>query len=200
MDNNLYVIYPALFFEMFYNVFPLTVFLDPPRNLTVLSSGKEGQLNVSWLPPLLKYMDDSMIYEVRYAVEGSNMGKVLHFMRPLALLEWAVVFCFLFKLTGELSFEGGGHKGQHDAGFAWLTVRHQIQGVGPCQTRWCYLQRLLECMDRACACSHTAQWYMLFNASWKYNQCMKHFKPNTWFIALFSIRIVSTQLYRNSWC
>ncbi|XP_043091088.1 erythropoietin receptor [Puntigrus tetrazona] len=50
--------------------------LDPPRNLTVMSSGKEGQLNVSWLPPPLKYMDDSMIYEVRYAVEGSNMGKV----------------------------------------------------------------------------------------------------------------------------
>ncbi|XP_056610009.1 erythropoietin receptor [Triplophysa dalaica] len=52
------------------------LFLDPPRNLTVVSSGKEGQLNVSWLPPLLKYMDDSMIYEVRYAVEGSHMGKV----------------------------------------------------------------------------------------------------------------------------
>uniref|UniRef100_A0A673FKK5 Erythropoietin receptor-like n=1 Tax=Sinocyclocheilus rhinocerous TaxID=307959 RepID=A0A673FKK5_9TELE len=51
-------------------------FLDPPRNLTVMSSGKEGQLNVSWLPPLLKYIDDSMIYEVRYAVEGNNMGKV----------------------------------------------------------------------------------------------------------------------------
>lgn len=52
------------------------LFLDPPRNLTVVSSGKEGQLNVSWLPPLLKYMDDSMIYEVRYAVEGRHVGKV----------------------------------------------------------------------------------------------------------------------------
>uniref|UniRef100_A0A671S1P7 Erythropoietin receptor-like n=1 Tax=Sinocyclocheilus anshuiensis TaxID=1608454 RepID=A0A671S1P7_9TELE len=52
------------------------LFLDSPRNLTVMSSEKEGQLNVSWLPPLLKYIDDSMIYEVRYAVEGSNMGKV----------------------------------------------------------------------------------------------------------------------------
>ncbi|KAK7175311.1 hypothetical protein R3I93_002269 [Phoxinus phoxinus] len=51
-------------------------FVDPPRNLTVMSSGKEGQLNVSWLPPLLKHMDDIMIYEVRYAVEGSHMGKV----------------------------------------------------------------------------------------------------------------------------
>ncbi|KAK9978457.1 hypothetical protein ABG768_020208 [Culter alburnus] len=50
--------------------------LDPPSNLTVMSSGKEGQLNVSWLPPPLKHMDDSMIYEVRYAVEGSHMGKV----------------------------------------------------------------------------------------------------------------------------
>lgn len=61
------------------DAFPLLVFLDPPRNLTVVSSGKEGQLNVSWLPPLLKYMDDSMIYEVRYAVEGSHAGKVRAF-------------------------------------------------------------------------------------------------------------------------
>ncbi|XP_077069860.1 erythropoietin receptor isoform X1 [Siphateles boraxobius] len=52
------------------------IFVDPPRNLTVMSSGKEGQLNVSWLPPPLKYMEDSMIFEVRYAVEGSQMGKV----------------------------------------------------------------------------------------------------------------------------
>ncbi|XP_051988299.1 erythropoietin receptor-like [Xyrauchen texanus] len=51
-------------------------FLDPPRNLTVVSSRKEGQLNVSWLPPPLKYMDDSMIYEVRFAVEGSHLSKV----------------------------------------------------------------------------------------------------------------------------
>nr|ALZ45386.1 erythropoietin receptor [Ptychobarbus kaznakovi] len=51
-------------------------FLDPPRNLTVMSSGKEGQMNVSWWPPPVKYLYDSVIYEVRYAVEGSNMGKV----------------------------------------------------------------------------------------------------------------------------
>ncbi|NP_001036799.1 erythropoietin receptor precursor [Danio rerio] len=49
---------------------------DPPRNVTVWSSGKEGQLNVSWLPPAVKYIDDSLIYEVRYAVEDSHMGKV----------------------------------------------------------------------------------------------------------------------------
>lgn len=68
-----------------YDGFPLSVFLDPPRNLTVVSSGKEGQLNVSWLPPLLKYMDDSMIYEVRYAVEGSHMGKVRPFLSYASL-------------------------------------------------------------------------------------------------------------------
>ncbi|XP_026862445.2 erythropoietin receptor [Electrophorus electricus] len=45
--------------------------LDPPANLSVVSTGKLGQLNVSWLPPALKYMDDSMMYEVRYVVEGS---------------------------------------------------------------------------------------------------------------------------------
>ncbi|XP_076844747.1 erythropoietin receptor [Brachyhypopomus gauderio] len=49
--------------------------LDPPANLSAVSTGKPGQLNVSWLPPALKYMDDSMMYEVRYGVEGRGRRK-----------------------------------------------------------------------------------------------------------------------------
>ncbi|XP_067332046.1 erythropoietin receptor [Channa argus] len=50
--------------------------LDPPANVTVSSTGQQGQLNVSWVPPPLKYMDDSMIYEVSYAVADSHLEQV----------------------------------------------------------------------------------------------------------------------------
>ncbi|XP_017575717.1 erythropoietin receptor [Pygocentrus nattereri] len=49
--------------------------LDPPANVTVVRTRLQRQLNVTWLPPALKYMDDSMMYEVRYVVEGSPMRK-----------------------------------------------------------------------------------------------------------------------------
>lgn len=52
------------------------VLLDPPANVTVSSTGKQGQLSVSWLPPSLRYMDDSMMYEVSYAVADSNVWQV----------------------------------------------------------------------------------------------------------------------------
>lgn len=54
----------------------LVFLLDPPANVTVGSTGQQGQLNVSWVPPPLKYMDDSMMYEVRYSTVDSNVGKV----------------------------------------------------------------------------------------------------------------------------
>ncbi|XP_026204542.1 erythropoietin receptor isoform X2 [Anabas testudineus] len=50
--------------------------LDPPANVTVSSTGQQGQLSVSWLPPSLKYMDDSMMYQVSYATADSHMGQV----------------------------------------------------------------------------------------------------------------------------
>uniref|UniRef100_A0A4W5PQT7 Erythropoietin receptor n=1 Tax=Hucho hucho TaxID=62062 RepID=A0A4W5PQT7_9TELE len=50
--------------------------LDPPSNLTLTSTGTQGQLKASWLPPSLKYMGDSMMYEVSYAMAGSHIGKV----------------------------------------------------------------------------------------------------------------------------
>ncbi|MEQ2254554.1 hypothetical protein ILYODFUR_004881 [Ilyodon furcidens] len=54
----------------------LLFLLDPPKNVTVSTTGHQGQLNVSWVPPSLKYMDDSMIYEVLYALADSHVGQV----------------------------------------------------------------------------------------------------------------------------
>ncbi|XP_064170889.1 erythropoietin receptor [Anguilla rostrata] len=54
----------------------LVFLLDPPANLTVTRTGKKGQLRLSWLPPSLKHMTDSMMYEVSYALAGSRMGKL----------------------------------------------------------------------------------------------------------------------------
>ncbi|XP_017291147.1 erythropoietin receptor [Kryptolebias marmoratus] len=54
----------------------LVFLLDPPENVTVSSTGHQGQLNVSWLPPSLKYMDDSVIYEIIYAPADSHVGQV----------------------------------------------------------------------------------------------------------------------------
>ncbi|AWP18441.1 putative erythropoietin receptor [Scophthalmus maximus] len=54
----------------------LLFLLDPPANVTVSGTGKQGQLNVSWLPPPLKYMADSMMYEVSYAAADSHVGQV----------------------------------------------------------------------------------------------------------------------------
>ncbi|KAE8283655.1 Thrombopoietin receptor [Larimichthys crocea] len=54
----------------------LVFFLDPPANVTVSSTGQQGQLNVSWIVPPLKYMDDSMMYEVSYATVDSHIWKV----------------------------------------------------------------------------------------------------------------------------
>ncbi|XP_061568046.1 erythropoietin receptor [Cololabis saira] len=54
----------------------LVFLLNPPANVTVSSTGQQGQLNVSWVPPPLKYLDDSMIYEVIYAPADSQVGQV----------------------------------------------------------------------------------------------------------------------------
>ncbi|CAJ1075394.1 erythropoietin receptor [Xyrichtys novacula] len=54
----------------------LVFLLDPPANVTVSRPGQQGQLNVSWVPPPLKYMDDSMMYEVSYATADSHMWQV----------------------------------------------------------------------------------------------------------------------------
>uniref|UniRef100_H3C7D4 Fibronectin type-III domain-containing protein n=1 Tax=Tetraodon nigroviridis TaxID=99883 RepID=H3C7D4_TETNG len=50
--------------------------LDPPANVTVTNTRKQGQLNVTWVPPPLKYMDDSMMYEVSYSAMDSHVMQV----------------------------------------------------------------------------------------------------------------------------
>lgn len=45
--------------------------------MTVTNTTKQGQLNVTWVPPNLKYMDDSMMYEVSYSVVGSHGMQVM---------------------------------------------------------------------------------------------------------------------------
>ncbi|KAK3553257.1 hypothetical protein QTP86_032786 [Hemibagrus guttatus] len=52
-----------------------SILLDPPTNLTVVSTGKQGELMVSWLPPAVKYVVDSLIYEIRYVAKGIPMRK-----------------------------------------------------------------------------------------------------------------------------
>ena len=61
---------------MHFPTLSLSVLLDPPANITVVRTKQQGQLNVTWLPPAVKYIDDSMMYEVRYVREGSPMRKV----------------------------------------------------------------------------------------------------------------------------
>ncbi|KAK7940178.1 hypothetical protein WMY93_003504 [Mugilogobius chulae] len=50
--------------------------LDPPTNLTVRNTAQPGQVDVSWVPPRLKYMDDSMMYEIIYTPMDGHIGQV----------------------------------------------------------------------------------------------------------------------------
>lgn len=54
------------------------VLLNPPANVSV--SPGQDQLNVTWLPPALKYMDDSMMYEVSYTAADSHFWQVTRFI------------------------------------------------------------------------------------------------------------------------
>ncbi|XP_077474185.1 erythropoietin receptor isoform X2 [Stigmatopora argus] len=49
--------------------------LDPPTKVTLSTKGQHNELNVSWIPPL-KRMDDSLLYEVSYAMAGSHVPQV----------------------------------------------------------------------------------------------------------------------------
>ncbi|XP_029014469.1 erythropoietin receptor isoform X2 [Betta splendens] len=50
--------------------------LDPPANVTVSSAGQRCQLHARWLPPPIKYMDDSLMYQVSYAAAGGGAEQV----------------------------------------------------------------------------------------------------------------------------
>ncbi|XP_056466114.1 erythropoietin receptor [Gadus chalcogrammus] len=54
----------------------LAFLLDPPRNLSVSQTEQQGQLRVSWVPPEVKYMSDSMMYEVSYAPANGGLPQV----------------------------------------------------------------------------------------------------------------------------
>lgn len=54
----------------------VAVLLDPPANVTVSTTTQKGELNVSWVPPSLKYMEDTMMYEVSYAAADGHSGQV----------------------------------------------------------------------------------------------------------------------------
>ncbi|XP_059204455.1 erythropoietin receptor [Centropristis striata] len=54
----------------------LVFLLNPPSNVTVGRTGRQGQLNVSWVPPPLRYMGDSMMYQVSYTPEDQHLGQV----------------------------------------------------------------------------------------------------------------------------
>ncbi|XP_028310892.1 erythropoietin receptor isoform X2 [Gouania willdenowi] len=65
--------------ELIYNrslLIELVFLLDPPSNVTVTNTGQQ-QLNISWVPPPLKYMDDSMMYEVAYAPVDTHLDQVI---------------------------------------------------------------------------------------------------------------------------
>ncbi|XP_053707979.1 erythropoietin receptor isoform X2 [Synchiropus splendidus] len=52
------------------------ILLDPPVNVTVTRTGQQGQLMVRWLPPPLKYMDDSMMYQVAFSEADAPAAQV----------------------------------------------------------------------------------------------------------------------------
>ncbi|XP_077414658.1 erythropoietin receptor [Vanacampus margaritifer] len=54
----------------------LLFLLDPPAKVSVSTTGQQGQLNVSWTPPPLRHMDDSLMYEVSYAMSSSRVVQV----------------------------------------------------------------------------------------------------------------------------
>lgn len=66
------------FYEDFFEIVFICskVLLDPPGNVTVTNTRAQGQLNVTWVPPSLKYMDDSMMYEVSYSAVDSHVMQV----------------------------------------------------------------------------------------------------------------------------
>uniref|UniRef100_UPI00398E9F8D erythropoietin receptor isoform X1 n=2 Tax=Pristiophorus japonicus TaxID=55135 RepID=UPI00398E9F8D len=52
------------------------VVLDPPSNVTVRRTGKPDQLYVKWAAPKLKYLENSLMYEVNFSSVGSSVQKV----------------------------------------------------------------------------------------------------------------------------
>ncbi|XP_078091043.1 erythropoietin receptor [Mustelus asterias] len=52
------------------------VILDPPSNITVQRTEKPDQLHIKWSAPQLKYLENTLMYEVKFSSVGSSVQKV----------------------------------------------------------------------------------------------------------------------------
>ncbi|KAK5856701.1 hypothetical protein PBY51_008279 [Eleginops maclovinus] len=93
----------------------LLFLLDPPANVTVSRTGKPGQFNVSWVPPPLKYMDDSMIYEVSYTEADSQVGQVESVQASSELILRGLQQGRMYKMRVRVKLDGISYNGYWSA-------------------------------------------------------------------------------------
>lgn len=119
-----------------------SVLLDPPANVTASGAAPQAQLGVSWLPPPVRYIDDSLMYQVGYAAADGPGEQVGAGPRARPSTRGA-------QRVDEHRVAGGGGSGQHGAEAARPAARHRLQGAGARQAGRGDLRRLLERLERA---------------------------------------------------
>ncbi|KAL0993010.1 hypothetical protein UPYG_G00102120 [Umbra pygmaea] len=93
----------------------LVFLLDPPANLTVMHTEKQGQLKVSWLPPPLKYMADSMMYQVSYTMAGDSMEQVEEVSASSELILHGVQQASKYNVRIRVKLDGVSYSGYWSA-------------------------------------------------------------------------------------
>lgn len=93
----------------------LTFLLDPPANLTVRNAAQPGQVNVSWIPPPLKYMDDSMIYQIMYIPMDSHIEQVEEVWAISELVLRGLKPATKYKVQVRVNFDGISYSGYWSA-------------------------------------------------------------------------------------
>uniref|UniRef100_A0A4W5JTM2 Erythropoietin receptor n=1 Tax=Hucho hucho TaxID=62062 RepID=A0A4W5JTM2_9TELE len=106
--DNLLIHNRSLFIEVVF-------LLDPPANLTLTSTETQGQLKASWLPPSLKYMGDSMMYEVSYTMAGSHIGKVEEVQASSELILRGLQLGTKYKVRIRVKLDGISYSGYWSA-------------------------------------------------------------------------------------